>query len=144
MTTTTEQPTTTAEAAAEDRDNAVSSSSSKNADKKTGIDFFDNLDVETRKLAIRNAKAFWRSLTKEEKIERLDEWYGYVRQKMHERAGTITEREIINELLEEFPRVQKEAAEEMWQAGFFDIARDIMQRRWFVDTWGLDIVDCDD
>jgi bacterioferritin (cytochrome b1) len=65
------------------------------------------------------------------------------KQIQHGRNNMITEKDALNEFLNvDFPKAQREAAEEMRQAaGYFEIARDIMQRRWFVDTFALEIVD---
>ncbi len=65
-----------------------------------------------------------------------------IREKIKQHGGMITEKEAIREFCNvDFPRSLEAAAQEMEQAGYLDIARDIRQRRWGVDTFALEIID---
>jgi hypothetical protein len=110
--------------------------------KATGINLIDSFSPQDRKLQRRNAGVWWQSLTHERRVEVLQELKQMIREKIKQHGGMITEKEAIREFLNvDFPRSLEAAAQEMEQAGYLEIARDIRQRRWCVDTFELEVID---
>jgi hypothetical protein len=112
--------------------------------KKTGLDLYDNLSPEERRVAIRNARLYLQSLTPEQRAQNLDGWYSYVREQKRQYGDMITEREIANRLInEELPETVMAAIEEAEKNGRQDIAADLKRRRIGIDTFEIDLVDED-
>ena len=109
---------------------------------QTGINLFDKLSPQDKKLAIANIKRHWASLSPEQRLEHMDLLYSMVRQKMVEHGGMINQMDAIREFLnEDFPKSQEAAAQEVEQADYFDVARSIRNTRWGDDKFSIEIID---
>ncbi len=112
--------------------------------KKTGIDFLDNLSTEERKLALSSAKRHWQSLTPQQKAEHLTSIYDIVRQKIREHHGMMSHADAMKEYLNvDVPQNIESAARGLEEAGYYDIASEINQRRLGIDSFVFDIIEDD-
>jgi hypothetical protein len=109
------------------------------------LDLYDNLSPEERRIAIRNAKLYFRSLTPEQRAQNWELWRSYVReQRRLYDDDMITEREIANRLInEELPETVMAAIEEAEKNGRQDIAEDLKRRRFGIDTFEIVLTDED-
>jgi hypothetical protein len=64
-------------------------------EKKTGINYLDELDPEEQAGVLKRSKQFWDSLTVEERARNLNAYYTMIREKMKSKGGMITKEEAI-------------------------------------------------
>ncbi len=108
----------------------------------TSISFFDQLSAEDQFLCLSNSQRYWSSLSHDQNVEYLSELHEMIRWKIRQSGGVITHEQAVRDFLNnDFPNVLEATAQEMEQACYIDVARDIRQRRWGLDTFALDIID---
>jgi hypothetical protein len=68
----------------------IMSSNNNNNNEKTGFIYVDKLSKEELTEAIKKTRKYWDSLTQEERVSILDDYYTTIRERMKSKSGLIT------------------------------------------------------
>ncbi len=126
--------------------------------KKTSIDIIDNLPVDIRKAFIARTRADWNSLSKEQKVNQLDNLHQAARGEMRSAGGMLDhEAAILKHVNETIPKQIEQILQEMeknsdeWDReadkmgiqGYREIARFLRDRRADFKQRGIEALDFD-
>ena len=111
---------------------------------QTGFNYLDELSPEERTTVIKQTRAYWNSLTQEQRTAHLATYHEAIREKLKEKSGLITQEEAAREIInQDIPMAKEEAIKEAIRFGRLDIAHDLRLRRIGVDTLEIFLFDED-
>jgi hypothetical protein len=124
---------------------SASASSSEKKNKKTGINYLDELSPQERTQVFKQAKEHWNSLTVEQRTEHLAEYYKAIREKKRADGGrlmNVPDIDVVREILNvDMPKQKQAAIEEAERNGRPDIAEDLRHKRLGVDLIEIRLFD---
>jgi hypothetical protein len=118
-----------------------------NNNKKTGINYLDELSPQERAQVFMQAKEHWNSLTVEQRTEHLAKYYKTIREKKRADGGrlmNVPDIDVVREILNvDMPKQKQAAIEEAERNGRPDIAEDLRHKRLGVDVLEIKLYDQD-
>jgi hypothetical protein len=118
-----------------------------NNNKKTGVNYIDELSPQERAQVFKQAKEHWNSLTVEQRTEHLAKYYKAIREKKRADGGrlmNVPDIDVVREILNvDMPKQKQAAIEEAERNGRPDIAEDLRHKRLGVDVLEIKLYDQD-